>query len=190
MPKSSKTADPRLGLKLVGGLLILSLLVGYAVLPMLQPGRSRLVGVPAPEFTLPVIYNGEPGSRLSLGDLRGKTVVIDFWASWCAPCRAQAPIIDRVARAHESGDVVILGVSTSGDDWADAVSFARGHNLSYTSVFDRDGTVARAYGVRSLPTLVVVDADGQIAAVRTRVVKEREIEALITQSRGTGSGAS
>lgn len=169
------------GIWIIGSALMLVVLLGYAVMPMLDPARSKLIGQPAPVFTLPIMINGEAGSRLSLADYRGKVVVIDFWASWCAPCRAQAPIIDRVARRYAGAGktVAFMGVSTSGDDWSQAVRFAKQEGLTYVSVFDGDSNVSEAFRVRSLPTLVVVDRQGAVKAVRTRAVDERELERLI-----------
>jgi cytochrome c biogenesis protein CcmG, thiol:disulfide interchange protein DsbE len=175
----SKTLDKRQGTRLIAFVLAFVALVGFAVLPHFDPGRSRLVGLPAPEFTLPVMIGGEPGSRLSLGSLRGEVVVLDFWASWCAPCRAQAPLIDRVARRMQGKGVSIVGISTSGDDWGRAVRFAQSQDLSYETVFDAEGQVASAFGVDVLPTLVVLDRDGIIRAVRTRSVREDELVDLI-----------
>jgi cytochrome c biogenesis protein CcmG, thiol:disulfide interchange protein DsbE len=181
-----KTADVRQGAWMLGALFVFVILVGYAVLPMFNPTRSKLIGLPAPVFTLPVMVNGEPGSRVSIADLRGKVVVLDFWASWCPPCRAQAPVIDKVARKHDGKGVVVLGVSTSGDDWAEAVRFAQSHNLSYANLYDENSAVSKAYRVQSLPTLVVLDTGGNISAVRTRPVNEEELESLVVAARSPG----
>lgn len=177
-------------MRIIGIVLLMSMLLGYAVLPMMKPQRSRLLGAEAPEFTLPVMHQGEAGSQLSLSDLKGKAVVLDFWASWCAPCRAQVPVLDRVARRFAGRGVVVVGVSTSGDDWRRAVEFAKSMNLSYPSVFDGDDAVGRAYHVRQLPTLVVVDRDGRIAAVRDRLVKEDDLEQLIEDALDRPGGES
>ncbi len=180
MTENVKTATPGQATMVIGAVLALSIVLGYAILPLFNTPRSKLVGLPAAGFTLPVMSGGEPGSRVRLQDLRGKVVVLDFWASWCAPCRAEAPIIDRVARRHDGKGVVVLGVTTSDDDWPRAVQFATSHQLGYTTVFDEGDHVANAFLVRELPTLVVIDKDGIVSAVRPRMVHEDELEALVS----------
>lgn len=155
----------------------------FVILPYVRP-KSPLEGVGAPDFALPVIHGGETGNRIRLSDLRGKTVVIDFWASWCGPCRQQAPIIDGLARQHEAaGDLVVVGVSTS-DEQEAAVRFAQSQNLSYPMVFDEQNKVAAAYSVTGLPTLVVVDKNGKIVAVRRSVVPKKELDQIVERAAG------
>jgi thiol-disulfide isomerase/thioredoxin len=185
-PPERKSMTPRQGFRLVALVLLFVVFIGYSALPMMRPGRSKLTGLPAPQFTLPIMTGGDPGSRLALSDLRGQVVVLDFWASWCAPCRAQAPIIDRVARAHEGKGVTVVGVSTSGDDWGRAVRFVQSQGIGYASVFDKESRVADAFKVRELPTLVVIDPEGRVSAVRTRTVHAAELNTLIEEARTSG----
>jgi cytochrome c biogenesis protein CcmG, thiol:disulfide interchange protein DsbE len=154
-----------------------SVLFGAAVLPRLQPAASRLRGMEAPDFALPVVYGGLPDSRVRLSELRGKAVVLDFWASWCGVCRTQAPILDGVARKFQGENVVVIGVNT-GDRPDQAVAFARSRGLSYASVLD-DGSVAAAYRANALPTLVVVGRTGKIAEIRQGLVRAAELERLL-----------
>jgi thiol-disulfide isomerase/thioredoxin len=182
MTDTKKTATPAQGTLIIGSVLALGLVLGLTVLPTLHPPKSKLVGLPAAGFTLPVITGGDAGSRVRLSDLRGKIVIIDFWASWCAPCRAEAPIIDRVARRHDGKGVVVLGVATSGDDWQRAAEFAKSQSLSYTTLFDDGDHVASAFRVQELPTLVVIDREGVVSAVRPRMVHEDELEELVTDA--------
>jgi cytochrome c biogenesis protein CcmG, thiol:disulfide interchange protein DsbE len=182
MEKLKQTTNVKQAWVTVALVLGVSLLFGWIVLPQIRPG-SGMAGKPAPDFTLEVISGGEPGSRIKLSDLRGKAVVLDFWASWCIPCKEQVPIIDGFARAYEGKDVVVVGVNTS-DDRADALGFLKGRNLGYPSVLDADGRVAMAYGVRGLPTLLVLDRQGRITEVRTGVVPRRELEALVGKALG------
>jgi cytochrome c biogenesis protein CcmG, thiol:disulfide interchange protein DsbE len=183
MEKQKETSNPRQAWSTILIVLGVSMLFAFVVLPYLKP-KSALQGKPAADFALAVIHGGEAGSRLRLADLRGKAVVLDFWASWCVPCKKQAPILDALARKHEAkGDVVVVGVNTS-DECQAALEFARGHDLSYTVLFDEDYQVAAAYAVTGLPTLVVVDRSGKIVAVRRSVVREKELEELVGQALG------
>jgi thiol-disulfide isomerase/thioredoxin len=184
MTKPARTATGKQATLIIGAVLLLAVLVGLSVMPNFRIPKSKLVGLPAAGFTLPVITGGEPGSRMRLGDLKGKVVVIDFWASWCAPCRAEAPIVDQIARRHDGKGVVVLGIATSGDDWMRAAEFAKSQNLSYTTLFDENDQVAGAFRITELPTLVVVDPEGIVTAVRPRMVHEDELESLIQGARG------
>jgi cytochrome c biogenesis protein CcmG, thiol:disulfide interchange protein DsbE len=179
MNDSSKTATPGQATLIIGAVVAVALVLGLTVLPTFNPPRSKLVGLPAAGFTLPVMTGGEPGSRVRLSDLRGKVVVLVFWASWCAPCRAEAPVIDRIARRYDGKGVVVLGVATSGDDWARAADFAKSQNLGYTTLFDDGDHVASAFRIQELPTLAVIDREGIVSTVRSRMVHEDELEGLV-----------
>jgi thiol-disulfide isomerase/thioredoxin len=157
-----------------------SAVFGYAVLPYMDPARSNLVGQPAPPLTLPVLAGGPAGNRISLSDYRGRIVVLDFWASWCGPCRAQAPILERVARQFEARGVSFIGVNT-GDDEENARSYWTSSGSSYPSVFDGQGAGARVFGATQLPTLVFIQATGKVAKVEARLLQEVELSAQLEQ---------
>src|SRR5262245_22350361 len=157
-----------------------SLFFGFVLLPH-YGRRSSLEGAPAPDFNLEVISGGPEGNRVHLASLQGKAVVLDFWASWCAPCRQQAPIVEALARDHVGNDLMVVGVNTS-DDRDDAVTFVRSQNLAYTMVFDEGSRVANAYQVRELPTLVVIDKSGKIHTIVSRVVRKEELEKLVSEA--------
>jgi len=166
------------------GLLVLACAVfGYAVLPHMDPGRSRLRGELAPDFTLRVISGGEPGNRLALSDQRGRVVLLDFWASWCAPCRTQAPILEQFAARHAS-DVTVIGVNT-GDAEPAALDFVRSVGITYPIVFDEQGMVAKAFGASELPTLVVIGPTGKVSAIDARIIRDNELESLVQQARNS-----
>ena len=181
MAKLKETQNPRQAWTTLLLVIGISALFAFVVLPYLGK-KNALEGVTAPDFVLPVIHGGEPGNRIRLSDLRGKVVVVDFWASWCVPCRTQAPIIDTVAKRH-GDELAVVGVNTS-DERDAAVRFAQGQNLSYPMVFDENNRVAAEYSVTGLPTLVVVDKSGKIVAVRRSLVPETELEALVGKARG------
>lgn len=176
--------SPRRAWLTLAGVIGVSLFFGLVVLPRVGGRKkSAFEGMPAPDFELEVISGGDAGNRLRLAHLAGKAVILDFWASWCGPCRQQAPIVEELSRAHAGGDVVVIGISTS-DERDSALSFIRSASLSYTMLFDEGTRVAGAYGVRNLPTLVVVGRSGKIIAVRTSVVRAAELERLVAEALG------
>jgi cytochrome c biogenesis protein CcmG, thiol:disulfide interchange protein DsbE len=158
----------------VGLILGASLLFGLFVLPRLGPGRSDLVGAKAPDFALPVIYGGEPGSRIRLSDLRGHVVLLDFWASWCRPCIEEMAILDRARKDPRLRSVMVIGVN-SDERTEEALSLLARVKPSYPTVADEGGTLAADFDVQGLPTLVVVGADGVVRAIETGVVRAEEI---------------
>jgi thiol-disulfide isomerase/thioredoxin len=161
-------------------LVALSALFGFAILPRLFPDTA-LVGKAAPDFALEVVTGGAEGDRIHLQELKGQAVVLDFWATWCEPCQIVAPILDRVSRKHLGKGLVVVGVNTS-DRPGLAPIFAKKKGLSYPIVFDEGDAIAQAYGVSNLPTLVVIDPQGNVIAVRSGLEDEGTIEDLVSQA--------
>lgn len=167
--------------------LVLMLVGGFALLPrVLRPLHPAGVGQDAPDWTLPLVANGtatsDDATRMRLGDLRGQPVLLDFWATWCEPCRVQAPIIDQVARRWRDRGLVVVGVDTDGPDQGDPKAFAASRGLTYPIVQDRGGAAARAYAVDALPTLVVISRGGKVVAIRTGVTDAGELERLVRRA--------
>jgi thiol-disulfide isomerase/thioredoxin len=174
--------------------LVLALTAGFALMPRVLPGRNPTgVGRDAPDFTLALVANGESlgdvggmrdqgNGQLRLRDLRGRVVLLDFWATWCEPCRIEAPIVDQVARRWRGRDVVVVGVDADTPDQGNPRAFALSHGLTYPIVHDDVGTASRAYGIEELPTLVVVSPAGKVVAVRTGVTDAAELERLIRKA--------
>jgi cytochrome c biogenesis protein CcmG, thiol:disulfide interchange protein DsbE len=115
---------------------------------------------PAPAVTLPRLTGG---GRSSLADYRGKVVVLNFWASWCEPCRQESPLLQRWhARISQRGGTV-LGVDVL-DVTSDAVEFVRDYRLTYPMLRDRDGETIRSFGTAAYPETFVIDRKGRVAA--------------------------
>ncbi len=180
-PVSARAEAPpdRFGFGFAAALIAGAALVGLTLLPRLSFSRDETKGHPAPVFTLPVIHNGDAGSRLSLADLKGTPVVLDFWATWCGPCAMQTPILDRLARRHRDKGLTVVGVNVSDDDPAQAARYASQKKLSYPMVVDEAGVVQREYGVNKLPGLVIIDKEGRIVHRTSGFVDEASLDRLL-----------
>jgi len=132
-----------------------------------KPGRGRV----APAFDLADLRH--PDDRVALADFRGRPVVLNFWASWCVPCRREMPAFEAVARASRDR-VAFVGVNHQ-DSRDDALRFLRETGVSYRSGFDPAGDVARRYGLYGMPTTVFISADGRIIATRTGEISRTEL---------------
>jgi peroxiredoxin len=117
------------------------------------------VGDQAPDFTLQTL----DGKTVSLSDYRGQPVVINFWASWCNPCREEFPMF-RQQLADHRGKFVLLGIDYHNDIASDAKKFAKSQRATWPTLADSDNAVALAYGVRPVPQTFFIKRDGTIAA--------------------------
>lgn len=144
------------------GSTVLIVLVGTLLLYKLVSGGTHpLTGRAAPDFTLPLVG----GEAVSLASHLGKDVVVlDFWASWCPPCREGLPVLDRVARAHAGQPVAVYGVNIrEGKNLV--TEFATANKLSLPILLDNTGVVADDYGVSGIPQTVVIDRSGKVHSV-------------------------
>lgn len=133
---------------------------------LLKVSDSFIIGGDAPDFT----SNTPEGNELSLSDLRGKVVLVDFWASWCGPCRRENPhVVEAYHKYHEKGfDVLGVSLDKTKDRWLQAIEK---DGLIWHHVSDLKGwqnAVAKQYGVSSIPHTVLVDAEGKIIARNLR----------------------
>lgn len=115
----------------------------------------------APGFSLPAL--GAPGTR-SLRALRGRVVVVNFWASWCPACLHETPALQRTQTQLARHGGTVLGI-TFQDTVGDSLSFLHARGLTYPNAHDVDGRVARSYGTRALPETFVIDRAGRVAAI-------------------------
>jgi cytochrome c biogenesis protein CcmG, thiol:disulfide interchange protein DsbE len=136
---------------------------------------SPLVGQPAPEFTLPSL-DGTGDVRLA--DLRGRVVVVNFWASWCLPCREEAPELEAIWRRYRDRGVVMLGVNIQ-DRRSAALEFLVQTRPTYPNVVDASGAISIAYGIYGVPETFVVDRNGHIRAKKVGAVSAAALAAQI-----------
>jgi cytochrome c biogenesis protein CcmG/thiol:disulfide interchange protein DsbE len=140
-------------------------------------GKEAAIGKSAPNFTLKRI--DEPGT-LQLASLRGKVVVLNFWASWCYPCKQEAPALAAAAKRWP-GKVVVLGVDVN-DFAGDARKFARKYGLSYPLVHDNHNVTSPKYGISLLPETFFIDRSGKVIVHVPGQVKPSEIQDGVEQA--------
>lgn len=122
----------------------------------------RLDGHPAPDFTISVL-NAAPGQSgsIHLASLKGKAVVVNFWASWCVPCADEAPVLEQAWQTYQSKNVVFVGVIYQ-DSQPNALGFVQQYNVTYPVGPDPSGDISIAYGVTGAPETVFINPKGII----------------------------
>lgn len=126
-------------------------------LDLIKPGQARL----ARDFTLSTPNNGS----LRLADLRGRVVFLNFWATWCPPCREELPGMERLYQKHRAKGLVVVGLSMDSDGASVVTPFLKEHRLTFPVGLDPKMTVASLYGVRALPSTFIIDRSGHIASI-------------------------
>jgi cytochrome c biogenesis protein CcmG/thiol:disulfide interchange protein DsbE len=155
-----------------GAIVVLLVLLGYAVFGSrvsLQP--SPLVGSEAPDFTLN-LFNGDV---LRLSDLKGKAVLLNFWASWCGPCKEEAPALEASWERYKDKGVVFLGINVW-DDRESALSYLDRFGGGYPNGIDQKGEIAVNYGVAGVPETYFIDPSGRIVNKYTGLLTEESID--------------
>lgn len=138
---------------------VVGLLATLLVWKLTHQTPAPKVGRPAPAFSLERLTGG---GEISLKSFRGKTVVLNFFASWCGPCKREAPVLERLWREDRAQGLVVLGVDAN-DSRGDARHFVQAHDLTYPVVFDQDGRIAsNRYAVANLPATFVLNPKGRI----------------------------
>ena len=183
----------RASARLLTGLTVALVLSGCAAapdcdrIPGVRPGVCPLPVAerqPAPDVTLPVLQTDAARAagvvELSLADLTGRVVIVNFWASWCGPCRIEQPDLNQVHDLLPDTEVVLIGVNIE-DTEANALAHLTEFEVAYLSVFDPVNELASRFegvGARTIPSTVFVDPEGRVAARVLGITDAREIAAL------------
>ncbi|HLE26706.1 MAG TPA: TlpA disulfide reductase family protein [Anaerolineales bacterium] len=154
--------------------------------PVAGAGRipSPREGFPAPDFALETL-GGDPAT---LSAYRGQVVILNLWASWCGPCRAEMPAIQRVFDANRDRGLAVLAVnSTFQDSVEDAQAFVSDLGLTFPILLDREGSVSRRYLLRALPSTFFIDRQGVIRSViiggpMSEAVLQTKVEDLLNEA--------
>lgn len=134
-------------------------LLAYGLRLQSEPGPR--VGQPAPPFTLSLF----DGGQLSLEDLRGQVVVVNFWASWCQPCRVEAPLLEQTWRRYRDRGVVFVGIDYV-DTEPKALEYLREFDVTYPNGPDLGSQISRRYRIQGVPETFFIDRQGNIAPIR------------------------
>jgi cytochrome c biogenesis protein CcmG, thiol:disulfide interchange protein DsbE len=144
--------------------------IGLLGFGLLSKGEATIaVGDPVPDRELPALVGDGEGS---IGDYRGRWVLVNLWASWCVPCRQEAPDLERFWRRYRDRRVTVLGIDVQ-DNSADAVAFVREYGLSYPQLRSVGEERSEAFGSTGVPENFLVDPRGRLALIWRGPVDER-----------------
>lgn len=135
---------------------------------LIQPGQL------APDFSLPAL-NGE---TVRLSDLKGQVVLVNLWATWCPPCKAEMPGIHAFYQAHHAAGFTAL-MANAQEDETTVRAFVEAKGFTFPVLLDSRGELTKLYGVRGLPTTVIIDRNGQIQHLQTGAITQAELETII-----------
>jgi thiol-disulfide isomerase/thioredoxin len=151
-------------------------------------GNGFKVGQRAANFTLKTFA----GEKVSLSDQRGKVVLLDFWASWCAPCKEEMPFLDLLQKTYGGEDFVVLAINIDNHP-RNAVEFLKRYSIKLTSLWDENKQVVAAYNIETMPSSILIDQEGWIRAIHSGFRVEdfprykQEVEKLIKAGRKKSS---
>lgn len=176
---------------MAGFVAVVLVLFGFALWPRSSGDTANVTGprlsadprgAQAPVFSGVEVSSGE---QVSLADYAGKTVVVNFWASWCSTCKEEAQTVADVEKKWRDKGVVFLGVDTH-DTTAGAHTYVKTYGLGYKSVNDTDSRVGASYGVTGLPETFFINTKGQVVDKYISVIDVKTLDSMIAQAVAAG----
>jgi thiol-disulfide isomerase/thioredoxin len=144
--------------------------------------KNETTRKPAPDFSL----KDADGKVVKLSDYKGKVVLLNFWATWCGPCKIEIPWFIEFEQNHRDKGFAVLGVAMDEEGWAVVKPYVTDHKVNYRMVIGDDMTAQMYGGVDSLPTSFLIDREGRTAAVHVGLVSKKVYQDDITQLLGKG----
>ncbi len=135
-------------------------IVSFSVVACATLASLGALAEPAPDFTL----KSNTGENVRLAELRGKVVMLNFWASWCGPCRQEMPLLDGLYKRYNPAGFEYLGINVEEDN-TDAVKLIKDLGVSFPILFDPESKASKLYDVEAMPTTVLIDKKGEIRYV-------------------------
>lgn len=159
-----------------------------AVFPQLasQPGTAKIAALPASSTELLEVgdtaynfyLNDLDGNIVDLESFRGQPVILNFWATWCAPCRVEMPALQAAYEAHQDDGLVILAVNDE-ETYQEVADFFAELGLTFTPLLDAEGEISRLYNVFNFPSSYFIDGTGRITAVHRGLLTDEQIETYL-----------
>ncbi len=149
-----------------------------AILPALALAQSSLIGQAAPALA----FKDLAGKEVSLAELKGKVVVVDFWATWCGPCKVEIPGYIEMQKKYGKDGFVIVGVSLDQKGPKHVQKFVEANGMNYTVVMGDNNAVEAFGGFNSIPTTFLIGRDGRIVHQKSGAMESEEYEALVKKA--------
>jgi cytochrome c biogenesis protein CcmG, thiol:disulfide interchange protein DsbE len=150
--------------------------VGLLAYGLISKGTTEIaVGEAIPDRTLPTLAGGGSGD---VADYRGRWVLVNVWASWCPPCRDEAPALERFYRGQRHRDFTVLGIDSK-DLSGDALGFVRRYGITYPQLHDGEGNLYKSLGMTGFPESFLVDPRGKLALIRRGAVTDGYLNAAV-----------
>ena len=168
---------------IAGAVVAILLLVGIFVTGLVlaaQPGSRPASGSTAPDFTIPLYEDYRAGlpATVKLSDLRGKVVIMNFWASWCVECRKESDALEAVWRSYRDQGLIVLGVDYL-DNQTPAYAYLKSYNTTYPVGIDMQEQISRQYRITGVPETFFIDKKGVIRKTVIQALTRQELDATI-----------